>query len=264
MALAAALAVLPEALAVASAAGGLPGKALAVGCVNCGAFHYNADFASPDAFRAEWARLASDWNCDVFFYEDVGEGTPGNVASGTLDIRAEAGPAPRSVDVVTLPGSLDVDGKPRLTRRHRALRLVYSLDDGRTLALYGVHLVAESHIGTSTNGSPEGLSLSGRLRQKQFEALLRDAVGFDLAILAGDFNAQGVEEYRAFLDRGFAVANGSPRFGAHATLRGIPADNIILSPGLSFIDFHVLEDYLLDTDHKPLVSRVRLAPNPGR
>ena len=35
-------------------------------------------------------------------------------------------------------------------------------------------------------------------------------------------------------------------------------DNIILSPGLSFASFKVLRDYVLDTDHFPLVATIVL------
>ena len=39
-----------------------------------------------------------------------------------------------------------------------------------------------------------------------------------------------------------------------------PADNIVLSPGLEFVDFRIptRTDYVLSTDHRPILVTVRL------
>jgi len=236
---------------------------MTVGCVNCGAFHYGGGRASPEEFAAEWKRMAGDWPQDVFFYEDVGKGTPGNVSQPRFDIRAAAKAPPAAVDVVELPRNIETDKGPQKSPRYRVLRLTYNRD-GKTLAVYGGHLVAEGHIRGSklAKGEP---SFSQRLRQTQFKALIEDAKHFDYAILTGDFNAQAAWEYDVFVKAGFTIANCSDRFGTQATLRNIPADNIILSAGLSFVDFRVLDGYVLDTDHFPLVATVcfALLPDAG-
>ena len=232
-----------------------------IGCVNCGAFHYGKGKATPEAFAATWRKMAADWPQDVFFYEDVGKGTPGNVSQPRLDIRAAAKEPPAAVDVVELPRSIETDKGLQKSPRYRVLRLTYNRD-GKTLAVYGGHLVAEGHIrgAKPAKGEP---SFSQRLRQTQFKALIEDAKHFDYAILTGDFNAQVTWEYDVFRQAGFSIANCSETYGTQATLRNIPADNIILSPGLSFADFKVLRDYVLDTDHFPLVATVRFADAPS-
>ncbi len=228
-----------------------------IGCVNCGAFHYGKGRASPEVFAAEWKKLAADWPQDVFFYEDIGKGVPGNVSYPGLDIRAAAKIPPFVVDVVSLPGGIEIEGKMWKTRRHKVLRLTYDRG-GKSLAVYGGHLVAEGHI-RGPKQAKGSLSFSQQLRQRQFKALIEDAGRFDYAILAGDFNAQKPWEYDIFKKSGFIVANCSEAYGSKATLRDIPADNIILSNGLSFDGFKVLDGYVLDTDHIPLVATVRFA-----
>lgn len=233
------------------------GDAFSVGCVNCGAFHYGNGKATSEAFAAAWRKMAADWPQDVFFYEDVGKGTPGNVSYPRLDIRAATKEKPVAVDVVTLPRYIETDKGLQKTPRYRVLRLTYNRE-GKTLAVYGGHLVAEGHIRGAKPVKGE-MSFSQRLRQMQFKALIEDARRFDYAILSGDFNAQKPWEYDVFRQAGFTLANCSDAYGTKATLRNIPADNIILSPGLSFVDFKVLDGYILDTDHFPLVATVRFA-----
>ena len=230
-------------------------KTFSVGCVNCGAFRYGGGRTTPEAFSNEWCKLAKDFSQDVFFYSDVGKGTPGDIAVKKFDIRAEAKRKPISFSEVSLPFCIETPNGIKKTKRNRALRLVYDLG-GRTLAVYGLHLVAEGHIsGRKAKGLP---SLSQQLRRRQFEALLADARRFDYAILTGDFNAQKPWEYDVFVKSGYRIGNCSAEYGTIATLRNLPADNIILSPGLAFASFEVLEKYVLDTDHFPVVATVIL------
>jgi protein-tyrosine phosphatase len=226
-----------------------------VGCINCGAFKYENGHASDKEFKGAWKKLAEDWPQDVFFYEDVGRGVLGNVSYPRLDIRSSVKEDPVNVDAVGLPNEIEVEGKIRRSPRYRALRLTYDFS-GKMLAVYGVHLVAEGHI-RGAKPVKGGLSPSQKLRQKQFRALIDDARQFDFAILTGDFNAQKPEEYAIFTDAGFSIANCSEKYGVKSTLRKIPADNIIISPRLSFKNFKVLDGYLLNTDHLPLVAKVR-------
>ena len=234
-------------------------ESFSVGAVNCGAFHYGDTNVSASAYAGEWKRLAAENPADVFFYEDVGRGTalPGEVAVPGLDIRAAVRSKPLATDVIDLPKAIDVGGVERRTPRYRALRLTYPFAGGR-LAVYGVHLVAEGHI-KAPKPETGGLSASQRLRRRQFDALIADARNFDHAILCGDFNAQNASEYEAFAAAGFILGNCSKEFGVQATLRRIPADNIILSPSLALDGFRVLKSYRLNTDHHPLVARVRRA-----
>jgi hypothetical protein len=228
-----------------------------VGCVNCGAFRYGNDNIPAEESAKEWSRLAADWQQDVFFYEDVGKGAPGNVSMPKFDISAAVKRQPETAEVVALSRSVEIGRKIQKTPRYRVLRLIYDLE-GKKLAVYGVHLVAEGHIRGPKPAKGE-MSPSQKLRQLQFKELIEDARRFDYAILAGDFNAQKSWEYGIFAESGFSVANCSVQFGTRATLRRIPADNIIVSPGLSFADFKVPDGYNLNTDHLPLVATVRFS-----
>ena len=100
------------------------------------------------------------------------------------------------------------------------------------------------------------LSYSQQLRQSQFKALLEDAKSFGHAIFCGDFNAQKASEYKVFADAGYRLANCSERFGTTATLRDIPADNVIVSPKLDIVSLEIPGNYTLNTDHKPLIAIV--------
>ena len=228
-----------------------------IGCVNCGAFGYGAQRATPETFGREWKRFAQDRMYDAIFYSDTGKGTPGNIAIDGFDITAATACKPSSVSQVRLPNTFETEKGTGTTKRFRALRLVY-LIGGRTLAVYGVHLVAEGHIRGARN--PQKPSPSQQLRRIQFEALIADARKFDYAILAGDFNAQKPWEYDVFAKAGYKPGNCSSKFGTTATLRNIPADNVILSPGLEFADFAVLKNYTLDTDHFPVAATIKLPP----
>lgn len=228
-----------------------------IGCVNCGAFSYGAQHEKPETFASEWKRFANDRKYDVIFYSDTGKGTPGNIAIDGFDITAASACKPSSVSIVRLPNTFETEKGTGTTKRFRALRLVY-LIGGRTLAVYGVHLVAEGHIRGARK--PQKPSPSQQLRRIQFEALIADARKFDYAILAGDFNAQKPWEYDVFAKAGYKPGNCSSKFGTTATLRNIPADNVILSPGLEFADFSVLKDYTLNTDHFPVAAAIKLPP----
>jgi hypothetical protein len=225
-----------------------------VGCVNCGAFHYGNGRATTEFFASEWKRLLRENQQDVFFFSDIGKGRFGNIALPKFDIRANAEIKPFSYGEVSLPRSIETPKGIKKTRRYRALRLVYELGRHK-LAVYGVHLVAESHI-SSVRGS-DGLSPSQHLRKQQFKALIEDSKQFDYAIFTGDFNAQKALEYDILVKAGYKLGNCSSEYGTFATLRDIPADNIIISPNMSFMEFKVLKEYLLDTDHLPIVAKVK-------
>ena len=83
-----------------------------------------------------------------------------------------------------------------------------------------------------------------------------------LAAFAGDFNAQKPFEYDVFTEAGYRIANCSGDFGVHATLRNIPADNVVVSPGLAIVGFEVPQRYRINTDHFPVVAGVAAAPSP--
>ena len=223
-----------------------------VACVNCGCFHYG-DKAIPEAiYRDNWKKMVKNADADVFFFEDFGKKfTTGKDPAAKLDICHLAKLPPDEVAVLPLPR--EING--RKTPRYRALRLCWSVN-GRRIAFYGVHLVAEGHIPGKTRDA-SGYTPSQQLRKLQFAELIGDAKKYDLAVLCGDFNAQKPEEYDIFTKHDFTLTNCSERFGTHASLRNIPADNIIVSPGLEIVDFRLLREPELDTDHIPLKAVIR-------
>ena len=219
---------------------------LTVGCVNCGEYEYTDGVTPKAAYAANWKRLFAENPADIWFKEDTVESRDPNKCIEAVTVRQ-----PVSNDIVTMIGT----SPEGTTARRYVRRLAYKVAD-RRIAFYGVHLVAESHI--SKKKGLDGMSPSQRLRQRQFAELIEDARKFDDAVFAGDFNAQEPWEYEIFRSSGYACANCSERFGTEATLRDIPADNIIVSSGLLIEKFDVLKTPKLDTDHFPLVARLTI------
>lgn len=220
--------------------------ALTVGCVNCGEYDYADGVTSPETYAANWQRLFTENPADIWFKEDTVKSRDPNAC-----LEAKTILSPVSNEIVELVGRCPEGA----TNRRFARRLVVELE-GRRLAIYALHLVAEGHI-SKAKGS-DGRSPSQRLRQRQFAELIEDAKPFDGAVFAGDFNAQEPWEYDIFKAAGYACANCSERFGVTATLRDIPADNIIVSSGIRIASFHVVKELKLNTDHFPLFARLVL------
>lgn len=224
-----------------------------VACVNCGRFHYGDKRTPKATYRDNWKKMVRDADADIFFFEDFGKKfSTGRNPGEKLDICYLAKMPPDEVAI--LPLTREIDGKK--TPRYRALRLCWSVN-GKRIAFYGVHLVAEGHI-PGKKRDADGRTPSQRLRRLQFAELIEDAKKYDYAVLCGDFNAQTPEEYDIFVKHGFTLTNCSERFGTRATLRNIPADNIIVSPGLEIVDFRLLSGMDLNTDHIPLKAVIRL------
>ena len=239
------------------AAQNLLSETISVGAVNCGLFNYPKIGVTEGQYAAGWDALGTNYQTDVFFYGDVGTNVFPVSSRGVegLDIRVVLKDGKGELSVVELPRTIDVEGRVRKTPRYRALRVVREYE-GMKIAFYGVHLVAEGHI--KGPKPPKGeLTWAQKLRREQFKALMEDARRFDHAVLAGDFNAQKPFEYEVFTDGGFRIANCSLAFGFNATLRDIlPADNIIVSEGLDFLNFEVPQYYKINTDHYPVLAQL--------
>lgn len=230
---------------------------ISVGAVNCGAFHYGRAEVTEGEYAAGWDGLAADNPADVFFYEDVGTNhfPKGSRGIDGLDIRVVLKDGLGDLSIVELPREIEVGGKMRRTPRYRALRVMRERG-GKKIAFYGVHLVAEGHI--KAPKPPKGeMTAAQKLRREQCMALVADAKQFDLAVIAGDFNAQKPFEYEVFEKEGFAIANCSKAFGVSATLRDtLPVDNVVVSPGMGIVQFEVPQYYKINTDHYPVLAKV--------
>jgi hypothetical protein len=165
-------------------------------------------------------------------------------------LRAAVKDLPVAMNIIPL--DYKIEGSSKETARFYALRMTYYTSGGY-IAVYSVHLVAESHISDSPVDG--GYSLSQMLRQTQFEQLIADAEKFDGAIIVGDFNAQIGEEYSIFTENGYSLVND----GSIGTLRGtLCADNIIVSEGMKIENYKVLNGYTLNTDHFGLLADITI------
>ena len=230
---------------------------ISVGAVNCGDFHYGKAEVTEGEYAAGWDGLAADNPADVFFYEDVGTNIfpKGSRGVDGLDIRVVLKDGAGDLSVVELPREIDAGGKVRRTPRYRALRVVRERD-GKKIAFYGVHLVAEGHIKAPKPPNGE-MTFAQKLRREQFKALVADARAFDHAVFLGDFNAQKPFEYDVFKESGYSFANCSRMFGTSATLRDtLPVDNVVVSPGLAIFQFEVPQYYKINTDHYPVLAKL--------
>ena len=242
---------------------------LTLACVNCGQFDYGDGTTSSTAYKAEWESLVNETNADLFMFEDsldtystgvktdelFTRETQGMYGAGGVSayLRCASSYAPRTVAIV--PVEYCIEGSTKTTARFYALRFTFLVGE-KQVAVYGLHLVAESHI--SDVQQADGSSLSQKLRRLQFASLIRDGKNYDECIFMGDFNAQRADEYEIFRAAGFTLTNCSETYGTNATLRDIPADNIIVSGGIEVKNFSVKskDDYNLNTDHCPLVAEI--------
>ena len=243
-----------------------------VGANNIGEFDYGDGSYSISEYKEHWNNMLSSNPYDLFMFEDcIDTYLDGTDTKSVLNgnktnwygidsfgsyFHTSTDFTPISQALVLLPHTM----KNKSTRRYIAYKTVY-LINGKLTAFYAVHLVAEDHI---TIKDESGVNyVSRRLRTEQFQALIEDALYYDESCILGDFNANDISEYNYFTERGFKIANGSEKYGAKNTLirgpselasgkKDIPADNIVVSAGLSIDDFKVLEGFNLNTDHLPV------------
>ena len=256
-------------------------KEIRVGANNIGEFEYGESTYTNDQYKEHWNNMLSSNNYDLFMFEDCvdtyldGSSTQsvlGNNKSNWLGVESfgsyfhsSTDFTPISQSLVLLPHTI----KNKSTRRYIAYKTVY-LINGKLTAFYALHLIAEDHI---TTKDENGINyLSRRLRQRQFQVLIDDSKYYDEACFLGDFNANDITEYQYFVERGFSIANGSEKFGTKNTLirgdaelaagkKNIPADNIIVSKGLSIDEFKILDSFNLNTDHMPVYGVLNFGGN---
>lgn len=239
-----------------------------VGALNCGAFSYGESGVTAETYAANLKNAIAAVNADMFSFEDVVDAFSAGVSSVSVlnadnknvislsgvsaQLRLKSTIIPESVTVLALACS--ISGSTKTTARSYAMKTTYYLGD-KYVAVYNLHLVAEAHI--SSDKQSDGTSLSQKLRQLQFARLIADAKVYDASIFVGDFNSQQASEYGVFTQNGYSLANcGS--FGTFATLRDIPADNVIVSKEFEIIGMGVIDSYALNTDHKPIYATVSL------
>lgn len=243
-----------------------------VGANNIGEFDYGDSSFSTSEYKTHWNNMLSSNPYDLFMFEDcVDNYLDGTETKSVLNgdktnwygidsfgsyFHASTDFTPITECLILLPHTI----KNKSTRRYIAYKTVY-LINGKLTAFYAVHLIAEDHI---TIKDDDGINyLSRRLRLRQFQALIDDAMYYDESCILGDFNANEISEYQYFVERGFKIANGSEKYGAKNTLirgeieiaagkKDIPADNIVVSAGLSIDDFKILDGFNLNTDHLPV------------
>lgn len=244
--------------------------ALKIACLNCGQFEHDGSAAG---HQAQWQAMVEGFGCDLFMFEDSLD----NYADGVLandiitregqsvytactqergNVRLASSYKPRTVAIV--PFDFSITGSTKTTERCFAVRYTFIIAN-KEVAFYGLHLVAEGHI--SDVQQDDGSSLSQKLRQVQFSQLIEDGKNYDACVFMGDFNAQRADEYAIFTNNGFTITNCNEAFGGTvATLRDIPADNIVASNAITVEKFEV--NTVCDvgnTDHKPLYAEIKIA-----
>lgn len=231
---------------------------IVVGCVNCGSYNHHVDgepVKTDDEYLANWKAMLESCNFDVFNLEDsafTGVFTQANIyepiivcahhAQQQNQIHTESRIEVMDATDVTLPSTVTVDGVTYTSERFRGLCCRCIIGD-KNVGIYAVHLTP------SAGQEP--------MRKAQFEALIADAARFDEVIFTGDFNCQTIDEYKPFTDAGYTLGNGG-YFGTFMTLRAIPADNIIVSDGLIITSFRKITDFVLNTDHRPIIAKIRV------
>lgn len=234
---------------------------LLIGCANCGKFSYTDGITDVNSYINQWKGMLNERDYDLFSFEDVSNNfSTGITANSVISqgktvynvdgfsdcLRITSEFIPETVTIVAFKDRMSASSKN--TARYYAIRLTYHVK-GRSLAVYGLHLVAEGHI--SAEIEQDGTSASQKLRQVQFQGLIDDAKFYDESIFIGDFNAQSSVEYEIFKTNGYSMVNCGD-YGEFATLRDIPADNIIVSSGFEINSIRLLSDYNLNTDHTAL------------
>lgn len=241
-------------------------KLLRFGSVNCGQFQYTDGIITENEYLNEWKRMIKNNPYDLFAFEDVSESMTSSVSSKEIlnsegysysyidgfsnNLKISSVVSPESIMIV--PFQNYIDGSTKITKRYYALRVTFHIGNKHT-AIYALHLVAEGHI--SSNKVNGELSLSQKLRQIQFSQLIDDGNNYDIAIFAGDFNAQVKEEYDVFTKNNYILSNCG-EFGVYHTLRDIPVDNVIVSSNVIINKFAVLDTYNLNTDHTPVFAEL--------
>lgn len=222
-----------------------------------------------DEWLRRWRKMINDTRFDMFCvnnwteYFDYGFGTQNIIAQEVLfdDIVKEHFVDPINSMTNSLRcqtripmeeiGILEVtryythtDGETYQAHRRYALKTKIFLG-GREVVIYTLHFVPGS-----TGGWP------GAFRAIQFTDLMNDAQQYENVIFIGDFNTHNISEMEIFTNNGYKIGNGGYT-GSHPTLRGMPIDNVVVSPNLNIDYFKVMDDYALNSDHLPFISQVR-------
>lgn len=259
--------------------GAINKKEITIAANNTGEYNYTNGNYTRDQYKDHWDKMLSENPYDFFGWSDLVEDYTPSIK--TSDLLGQKGTnwlqlpnfgrflalssqyKPITSAMVTLPYS--VSGKT--SKRFVAFRNTFLINNKLT-AIYTLHLVAEGHIATTINVNGNTINyLSQQLRQNQFLTLIHDARHYDEAIIMGDFNAQKAIEYQTFVNEGFKIGNGSAEYGEIITLLrdpdgpdaskpSIPADNIIVSSGINYKSFKKLNDYNLNTDHRPVIANL--------
>lgn len=227
--------------------------------VNCGAFDYptSGTRLTGEQYKKNWRKMLNDTEADMFALSDY---------TDTFEDLQETS------DVVLFGNTLNnFLKKPDGT--DRSLRLA-----NRTNAVFirEVNIYPEVQSGTRRFAHVFRFSLLDKqvylyvvhcwpgagnesIRAIEYNHLIQDAEeqNYEYVIFAGDFNAQNISEYAPFLQN-YNLCNGGYT-GTHYTLRGnVTADNIIYSKNLIELNFQVIEDDTLNTDHYPIMATLQI------
>ena len=162
------------------------------------------------------------------------------------------------VDKIEVTSSITYDGVAYTTTDKYVMKTEVIIN-GISVIVYSVKLCP-----SGANPSETKLAWTKAMRQAQYQDILDDIEENEYThyIICGDFNAQDCSqdnEYKIFTDAGLTICNGG-YLGWFSTLRNINADNIIFPSTIKLVRFKVLNDYVLNTDHYPILAELQINP----
>lgn len=230
----------------------LTGDILHVLTTNCGSFHYGEESISLDTYKVNWRKMLNESEWDIWGVEDWAQ---------YFDYGIDTIDAQDAIVADTKKGTFPLvkstNDRTRVFFRGRECYLENNPDytssiiklstfvNGKRVYLYIIYW-------TSGQGNAAG-------RRTASQRIINEIAleGYDYAIIMGDFNAWTADEYDVWKTAGYRCANCN-YLGVINTLRDIPADNIIVTPKIDIIKTRIIDDFSLNTDHKPTMAILKI------
>ena len=223
-------------------------KTFAVLTTNCGGFGYG-DGTSLTTYQQNWRKMINKSECVVWGVQDWARYFDGEAA--TIDAQDAL------VDGIfegTYPVEKSANDSKRMFYRCSGsfVTITYSTSTYvffRTI-ISGVPVYFLNCYFTSGSGNA-----SARYNSASRIITVINTYKLEHCVILGDLNAWTADEYDVWKNNGYICANCG-YLGELDTLRDIPADNIICTPNIKILKTEVLDDYSLNTDHKPLLAKL--------
>ena len=231
--------------------------------VNCAQFEYPDRLKNQDdieLYKNNWRRMLAYSEFDLAFLIDYRKHFDHANNLNTIDILFDdtingiglgsdtAGDDiafNKTINEFYFLGTIDVGGIQQTVWRRTVYKYKYVVNG------YEIYLYCGHYQPTPPYGED---------RQLQFYNVIQDVFNnnYEYVIICGDFNVQtDISEYNIFLENNFTICNGG-YLGSFITIRDIYADNIIFSKNIKLVNFEVLSEFNLNTDHFPIKATLQL------